>query len=73
MDAPYKVGATVRQKVAVIEGPVQDMEYDKSSGAFRYLVGFVGSDGEAHARWFGHDEIVDVEAAAKAEAEAKDE
>lgn len=63
MDAPFKAGVTVRQKVVVIEGVVQDLEFDKGTGKFRYLVDYSDADGVLHARWFSHDEITEVAAA----------
>ena len=69
MDAPFKAGVKVRQKVVVIEGVVQDLEFDKSTGKFRYLVDYADVDGVLHARWFSHDEIAEVPAEAAEEGE----
>ena len=63
MEAPFKKGAQVRQRVVVIEGEVKDITFDADTGAFKYQVDYTDADGEAHSRWFQHGELEAKEAA----------
>lgn len=64
---PIAKGATVRQRVDVIEGPVKSIRFDEDEGKFFYLVEYTPAsadpeDPDAVAeRWFSEDEIEEAE------------
>jgi hypothetical protein len=57
----FKQDQGVRLIQPVIEGPVNDIRYNKDDSALEYLVGYVGQDGENHERWFAESELEAVQ------------
>lgn len=52
MDAPFKKGAAVRQKVVAIEGTVSAVRYDDGYESFMVTVDYTDAAGEVHTREF---------------------
>lgn len=55
MSIKFKTGAEVRQVVPVITGTVVNAAI--VDGDIVFEVAYIGTDGEAHSRFFGEDEI----------------
>lgn len=53
----HQKGAVVRQVVPTIIGTVTERRFSDERDVFEYLVEYVGTDGEKHARWFTENEI----------------
>jgi hypothetical protein len=66
VNPPLAKGATVRQKVEVISGPVLDVKFDADSGTFEYLVQYE-QDGHTSSRWFGAGDVEQIAPAPSAD------
>jgi hypothetical protein len=53
----FKQGDMVRQKVPLISGPIQDIQFNKSAGELEYLLAYTDSDGNNHFRWFVQSDL----------------
>lgn len=58
----FKEGDIVRQVSPKIEGPVEDIQYNKGSGELEYKVSYTDGNGEAQTRWFNESDLTAVEA-----------
>lgn len=57
MDAPFALGAPVKQKVQPIVGTVVNVNYVPATQSFDYLVEYTDEAAAVSSRWFHASEI----------------
>lgn len=54
---PFAKGATVKQVVHPIQGPITSKRFNEDSDSFEYLVAFTDAEGNTQERWFAETEV----------------